>query len=95
VKASAIIVIGFVAASLSSCDSSRTYQDQVNDLVAYVKAARIGTAASVWLVKDDLVGEDRVALFFGYLDNAAACGDMVQLYRQTFPADTYVCELAN
>jgi hypothetical protein len=88
-----VVTIGAVLIGLSACN--RTYDDQVRELVAYVRHERIGTTASVWLVKDHLGLEDRVALFFAYIDNAAACGDMVQLYRQNFPADTYICEFAN
>jgi len=71
------------------------YEDQRSQLDAFVKKGKIGTSGDVWLVKLNLGVEDRVALFFGYMDDWTTCYEFAGMYMQMYPADTYSCRLAN
>lgn len=60
-----------------------------------VSRERVGNAFDVWLVKDSFGAPDRVALFFGYLDDFATCYEFAQMYMQRYPSDSYSCQWAN
>jgi hypothetical protein len=72
----------------------QTYEDQEASLADFAQRNRIGDGQDVWLVKTTYV-RSKVALFFGYYDDWAACYEFQALYVQRYPADTYVCEYAN
>lgn len=71
------------------------YEDQRAALGNFVKDKRIGTSGDVWLVKQNFGVDDRVALFFGYLDDWDACYEFLTSHSERFPADTYSCQFAN
>lgn len=72
----------------------QTYDDQEQGLAAFAKSNRIGSSNDVWLVKTTFV-RSKVALFFGYYDDWAACYEFQELYVQRYPSDSYACEYAN
>lgn len=69
----------------------QTYEDQTASLTDFVKANRIGSGQDVWLVKSTFATE-KVAVFFGYVDDWAACYEFMTFYVQRYPADRYSCE---
>lgn len=71
------------------------FEDQREVLAELMRDRRIGTSNDVWLVKGNFGAPDRVALFFGYLDDWDACHEFLTAHSYQFPADRYSCEYAN
>lgn len=72
-----------------------TYEDQRATLETFIERKKVGASGDVWLVKGNLGVEDRVALFFGYLDDWDACYEFAKFYMERYPLDTYSCRSAN
>lgn len=72
----------------------QTYEDQSAALAEFALGNKVGSSKDVWLVKRSFVPE-RVALFFGYMDDWGACYEFQTLYVQRYPMDSYACEYAN
>jgi hypothetical protein len=71
------------------------YEHKRAALASHMQGNRIGTSADVWLVKANFGVPDRVALFFGYLDDWDARYEFLTSHSDRFPADVYRCEFAN
>ena len=74
---------------------SKSYEDQVSELVSYMSGHRIGSSSDVWLVKGNLGLTDRVALIFGYASDMDFCTEIATLYTKKYPGDVYTCIFAN
>ncbi|MEP0708893.1 MAG: hypothetical protein ABJL17_07070 [Parvibaculum sp.] len=79
--------------SLVGCDES--YEDQVEELDDFVSSKPLGRGSDYWLVKGSFGVEDRVALVFGYMDDAAACAEIAEMLNSTYPEARYSCRPAN
>lgn len=99
----ALVVVGVVVwiaffggwTQIKQWTGQNVYEDQRKSLDDFVKRGKIGTSGDVWLVKQNLGEDDRVALFFGYLDDFGACWEFMQAHSHEFPTDVYACQAAN
>jgi hypothetical protein len=83
------------AATIQGWFGGDSYDSRLAALEGHMRQGRIGSSADVWLVKGNFGVPDRVALFYGYMDDFAACWEFKTAHAAQFPADTYTCEYAN
>jgi len=62
---------------------------------SFAKRNRIGSSPDVFLVKTSFAGQSRVALFYGYADDLAACGEVAESLGAKYPDASYRCEYGN
>lgn len=98
----AIIVVVAIAVWFWQGDPARdirrlfgqqTYEDQTQALESFLGSNRVGSSTDVWLVKSTFAPE-KVAVFFGYVDDWEACYEFMTFYVQRYPLDSYSCEYA-
>lgn len=88
-----VVLLTLLSGILGACDDS--YDDQVNTLQKHVAGNPLGSSSDYWLVKGSFGVEDRVALVFGYIDDAAACGEWADILNERYPEGRYTCRPAN
>jgi hypothetical protein len=71
-----------------------TYDDQLSNLESHLKRHKVGST-DVWLSKNSFLVEDRVAVFFGYMDDFAACYEVAEVLNSRYPAVGFTCRYAN
>jgi hypothetical protein len=82
-------------AILTSSGCGDSYEKQVDRLEKHVQNDKIGGSTDHWLVKGSTGEMDRVALFFGYMDDFAACHEVATMLNQRHPNGRFGCWPAN
>lgn len=86
------LIVG--ATLLFGCKDS--LESQHERIEKFVKTNRIGSGSDAWLIKHNTFGDfERVALVFGFINDSEFCQDIAELYMKKYPADRYICMLAN
>ena len=87
-----ILTIGTVA--LSGCDDD-SYGDRISALEHFVSKKKMGAGTDYWFEKNGAAGWERTILVFGYIDDLAACSELVGYAKKTNPGMAFRCTPAN
>lgn len=94
-----VAVVGLLATGCGGTDPLDKYErrdDRIADALSDNDEVGLLGNKAVWLVKTSSAApNDRLSAYFGYTDNYQACLDVVDLYEETYPTDTYRCEVIN
>ena len=88
-----LMIAGILLVGLAGCDDG--YENQRSKLEAYARDHQVGDSPDYWLVKRSFGIDDKVMLVFGYMDDYAACSELVETLNSRYPAARYACRRAN
>lgn len=81
-------------AILSGCKKS--YSDKVSGIETYFAKGKTGDAPDYFLINNtELVGQVKVAVIFGLIDNREFCSKIAELYMREYTLSHYFCIPAN
>ena len=92
-------MVGLLATGCGGTDPLDKYErrdDRIADALSDNDEVGLLGNKAAWLVKTSSAApNDRPSAYFGYTDNYEACLEVVNLYKETYPTDTYRCEIIN
>lgn len=88
-------VLGDGAQTIAGWRGQSAYEFQLDEFEKAVNRRSIGSSRDVWLAKNSFGTVDRVALFFGYIDDFAACGEAAEMMNARYPDARYNCIFAS
>lgn len=88
-----VAVVAAVSLALAGCAMSLEQQHGlVSTFFSWVK---VGSGRDYFLVKTGFAGRERVAVIFGFVDDAKFCREIAEAQMARYPTDRYFCEPAN
>lgn len=87
-------ILLFLFASMALAGCSDSYDSQFNGLEKRVSNNRVGEQ-DFWLAKGTMGYPDKVALFFGYADDYAACMEVADTLNSKYQSAFFSCIPAN
>tara|TARA_Y100001968_G_C19346940_1_gene712560 strand:+ start:766 stop:1092 length:327 start_codon:yes stop_codon:yes gene_type:complete len=94
-----VAMVGLLATGCGGTDPLDKYErrdDRIADALSDNDEVGLLGNKAVWLVKTSSAApNDRLSAYFGYTDNYEACLEVVNRYKETYPTDTYRCEIIN
>lgn len=88
-------VAAVVVASIALAGCAMSLERQHGLVGAFFSWVQVGSGRDYYLVKTGLAGRERVAVIFGFLDDAKFCREVAEAQMARYPNDRYSCEPAN